>query len=385
MRLKFKKTARVVIAILIIILIAKIKIKYMTHEKNDKLKYVLLYTTFFGDKTWEMKEGEEEFKDCKVPNCYITSDRSLLSGLEKFDALLFHPRDIPFGYQLPQTRSPHQRYIMYMYENVIHSDGFGYQYKDFNGFFNWTMTYRMSSDIYVGTWLEEIQNPTDDLPQWPKFEPVEVQEKFRRKTLEQLKNKKSVVWLVSHCHPTSERQYYVKELQKHLQIDIFGWCGEPHNFGDTHGEAFKNMAKEYKFYIAFENAICKEYATPEKFWLTMSQEAFVPIVLGGANYSRIAPPGSYIEATNITPKELADQIKSITDEEIVKRLSWKQKYRVHHFNLRSNHHFNICNLCRDLHLNLPPKTWDNLHDWFVEGSGCLTPGQHPWSEQIVQL
>ena len=377
MRLRFDKIALVVSAVLIIILIAKIKIEYVTLKENDQLKYILLYTPFFENKAWYRKEGQKEFMDCKVPNCYLTSNRSLLSGVEKFDALLFHPRDMPSGYKLPQTRSPHQRYIMYMYENVIHSGGFGYQYKDFDGFFNWTMTYRMSSDIYVGTWLEEIQNPMDDLPQWPKFEPVEVQEEFRRKTLEQLRNKKSVVWLVSNCNPTSERQYYVKELQKHLQIDIFGGCGKPHNFGDTREGAMEKMGKEYKFYMAFENAICKEYATPEKFWLTMTQEAFVPIVFGGANYSRIAPPGSYIEATHITPKELADQIKSITDEDIVKRLSWKQKYRVH--NSKSDHHVNLCNLCRDLHSNLPPKTWDNLHEWFFEGSGCLTPGHHPWS------
>ena len=377
MRLRFRNIATVVIAVLTIVLIAKIKIEYITFKENDQLKYILLYTPFFENKAWYRKEGQQEFMDCKVPNCYLTSDRSLLSGVEKFDALLFHPRDMPSGYKLPQTRSPHQRYIMYMYENVIHSYGFGYQYKDFDGFFNWTMTYRMSSDIYVGTWLEEIQNPTDDLPQWPKFEPVEVQEEFRRRTLEQLKNKKSVVWLVSNCYPTSERQYYVKELQKHLQIDIFGGCGKPHNFGNTREGAMENMAKEYKFYMAFENAICKENETPEKFWLTMTQEAFVPIVLGGANYSRIAPPGSYIEATHITPKELADQIKSMTDEDIVKRLSWKQKYRVH--NSKSDHHFNLCNLCRDLHSDLPPKTWDNLHEWFFEGSGCLTPGHHPWS------
>ena len=46
------------------------------------------------------------------------------------------------------------------------------------------------------------------------------------------------------------------------------------------------------FYLTFENSKCKDYVT-EKFF-AIQQLDIVPIVMGGANYSAIAPRGSYI-------------------------------------------------------------------------------------------
>ena len=52
------------------------------------------------------------------------------------------------------------------------------------------------------------------------------------------------------------------------------------------------MERDYKFYIAFENSICRDYVT-EKFYNTLLFNT-VPIVYSGANFSAIAPKGSYI-------------------------------------------------------------------------------------------
>ena len=34
------------------------------------------------------------------------------------------------------------------------------------------------------------------------------------------------VWFVSHCHTSSQREKYVTELQKYIDVDVFGYCGE---------------------------------------------------------------------------------------------------------------------------------------------------------------
>ncbi len=39
------------------------------------------------------------------------------------------------------------------------------------------------------------------------------------------RRKKNVAWVVSHCSTFSKREEYVYELQKHIDVDVFGNCG----------------------------------------------------------------------------------------------------------------------------------------------------------------
>ena len=55
-------------------------------------------------------------------------------------------------------------------------------------------------------------------------------------------------------------------------------------------------AMEYKFYLAFENALCPDYVT-EKFFRTLKLPV-VPVVMGGDNYKNLVPPGSFIDVNN---------------------------------------------------------------------------------------
>ena len=49
-----------------------------------------------------------------------------------------------------------------------------------------------------------------------------------------------------------------------------------------------------RFYISFENAICKDYITEKTF--NALKLNTIPIVLGGVNYTAELPPGSVINA-----------------------------------------------------------------------------------------
>lgn len=70
-----------------------------------------------------------------------------------------------------------------------------------------------------------------------------------------------------------------------MSVDVFGGCGKkcPPKFEDgTSGDCKAILGREYKFYIAFENSVCRDYIT-EKFFVILRYE-IIPVVLGGGIY-----------------------------------------------------------------------------------------------------
>ena len=86
------------------------------------------------------------------------------------------------------------------------------------------------------------------------------------------------------------------EMKKYISVDVFGGCG---NFHCRKGspKCTATLA-QYKFYLAFENSLCKDYVTKKLFQNIREELSLVPVVMGGADYSQIMPPGSYIDTRN---------------------------------------------------------------------------------------
>jgi alpha-1,3-fucosyltransferase len=79
---------------------------------------------------------------------------------------------------------------------------------------------------------------------------------------------KMASWMVSNCgsRVRSSRQDLVRLLQRYIQIDVYGECGNltcPKTEDESNSsEECRDMAgQNYKFYMALENSLCREYIT----------------------------------------------------------------------------------------------------------------------------
>lgn len=262
-----------------------------TKHLPKNLKYLLLWTRGDYSPFSFLEEGQRTFlkNNCSMVNCYVTSDKSLFgTDYTKFDAIAFNGRTMK-SYKLPHSRSPHQKYI---YFNMESADNYPVCNQKFDGFFNWTATYKLDSDLPTPYVLIRDKNRAIVGPkhrmQW-RENMGNVYLDYRQTT----ENKtKMAAWFVSHCRTRSGRHIFVDKLQKALlsyghHVDIFGHCG---NLRCPRGRKGKTepcnllLQKDYFFYLALENSFAEDYVT-EKLLTAMSNNV-IPIVFGGADYSR---------------------------------------------------------------------------------------------------
>ncbi len=107
--------------------------------------------------------------------------------------------------------------------------------------FNWSMTFRIDSDLPVPYgWIDPIDMPRRDRPvstrempyKWLPYNNSEIIRSYRNQNASLIKlaaKTKTVAWLCSHQNAFSRRDQYVKELQKYINVDIYGrfdlFCG----------------------------------------------------------------------------------------------------------------------------------------------------------------
>ena len=308
--------------------------QYAAKHKNDDLLVILLWTKLFRRDDWALGEqlGQVPFQKlkCPVQNCFVTADRDLQS---KASAVLVNFRD-DFNFDdLPEQRPDWQRWIFFLWESPEHTYDWQWQSSHrsqpwlktkFGSFFNWTMTYRLDSDIpfLYGRFVRRSV-PTRSLATFD----------FRKKL-------GSVIWIQSNCDTRSHRftssplftlfsnllhfscrSEFVAELAKYIAVDTVGTCGSRSNtateqktlakcprpdvFSPMGDECRQHLSSTYKFYLATENSLCKDYVT-EKFFRAATLD-IIPIVFNGAEMSKFAPPMSYINANQFeSPKKLAE-------------------------------------------------------------------------------
>ncbi|XP_015781539.1 alpha-(1,3)-fucosyltransferase C [Tetranychus urticae] len=298
---------------------------------------ILLWTDFFSQKNYVRDEWRS---NCDYTNCRFTSNRSIL---ENADGLIFHARDINIS-DLPNKRKPEQRWIFLNHESPAHTSFSSLSSLD--GLINWTATYRLDSDFKLS----------------PLFVPVPT---VLPKPFINNQRPGIVSWLVSNCHTPSNREAYVEELSKYIPVDIYGACGNHTCLPKMSQDCYKTLADKYYFYLSFENSICSDYVT-EKFFFIMNYP-IVPIVFGGADYKKIAPSNSFIDALSYeSPRSLAEYLKHLLEnpDDYNSYFNWKRFYT------QSSSHY-ACQICKALNKEGDSKkTWDKLSEWWFGNATC---------------
>ncbi|XP_026330029.1 alpha-(1,3)-fucosyltransferase C-like [Hyposmocoma kahamanoa] len=239
---------------------------------------------------------------------------------------------------LPSNRSASQKYCL------VGLDAAAYHAiaQEFNGFFNITFTYKLSSDITIPYVVvkdenDEIIGPKLDMRWKTLSEMNETSDYVKSK----LGNKHiAAAWIVSHCE-TPWRRIYAQALQHELAkhghiLDIYGKCGTKQCLKGGYGicgtfmcpqfermdECLAIIESDYYFYLSFENSFGEDYVTEK---LLHALEHFtVPVVFGGANYGSTfqyiaewwneeQPPWPTINPDNGTQNEVEKFLTNLID------------------------------------------------------------------------
>ena len=306
---------------------------------------ILLFTTYFR-KSWPIKLGDGVI-DCGQYKCNVTRNET---KLQTSDAVVFHAwssnLDMYIKIAQKYKRSLTQRWIFCNRESP---DPRSFQRTIHNSVFNWTMTYKLNSDIWYpyGEVRPGIHRSGFD----PKMNYLDG------------KNK-SVIAVISNCNPL--RLNMVKKLKQYIDVDIYGKCGEK--------LCCWSLLKKYKFFLSFENSVCADYIT-EKTYRNAYNEDLVPVILSGGNLSNpaVVPQGSFIDASKFTSaQKLANYLKQVGSNSILynKFFEWRAHWATSDIRIESTEA--TCRICKKLHetSSNSVKIYEDLRKWFNKTVDC---------------
>lgn len=271
------------------------------------------------------------FQGCREARCVLTAQN------RRADVVLFHMTDVLMGWW---THAPHKQpgQVWVLYTQESPSTTLWHPSPVLDGFFNWSMTHQRDSDVVINY---------NDGCRWKRRTHV------KERPGGYLKGRLKEAYIVtSNCRTASDRMEYIREMQKHIRIDVFGACGTPCSSRRDKCN-FTSMAREYKFYLAFENSLCKDYLS-EKFFRNALKADIVPVVRGGKsreNYEVFVPDSkAFIYADDFpNPASLAQRLKVIgRDEALFRRhMSWRDAFYSECPPLQTN--TIACRLCQAVH------------------------------------
>ncbi|ELT87095.1 hypothetical protein CAPTEDRAFT_65214, partial [Capitella teleta] len=213
--------------------------------------------------------------------CTFTNDRSQLADS---DAVIFRARRLE-NLPMPERPNYNQKWIFYEVEPPYKV----YEYTDLSKYkdvFNLSATYSAESDMAHLIDLKKCHINENKLKRFSQINFA-------------ANKSKDAIWFVSNCHSQSKREAFAKEMQKYIGVDIYGKCGTlscgTNSFASyaSGAECHQKLFTGYRFYLAFENSICKDYLT-EKLW-KLSGHSIIPVVMGGVDYKNMLPAQTHVD------------------------------------------------------------------------------------------
>lgn len=256
---------------------------------------ILFFNTMWGD--------PPNIGGLNLPErCELTTDKQ---RFREATAVVFHIPGLQWAYQ--PSKLPGQVWVAWAMECEVHYPRL--RDPEFMRHFDLTMTYHRNADVSVPYYGPDLIPALQDPP--------------KPKTKDRL-----VALFVSSPFDRSGRRKYITELMRYLEIHSYGRDLRNMWLKEDRGRATKlEIIANYKFTLAFENAIGKDYVT-EKFFDPLIAGS-VPIYLGAPNVDEFAPADHcFIDVADFrTPKDLAEYLSALNDNNAAyeEYLVWKQK------------------------------------------------------------
>ncbi|KAG8454398.1 hypothetical protein GDO86_000862 [Hymenochirus boettgeri] len=325
------------------------------HERN---KYPILLW-------WSPLTGEKgRLSQCGRDTCFFTINRTYYQH-PMTKAIMFYGTDFNID-SLPLPRKFSHEWALFHEESPKNN------YKLFHEptitLFNHTATFSRHSHLpLTSQYLKGLQT----------LKTIEYLVSIERKN-ELRKNIAAVAYVQSDCDPPSDRDSYVQELMKYIAVDSYGEClhnrdlpkqvNSPSSMDDL---KFYHILAQYKFILAFENAVCEDYIT-EKLWRPLMLGS-IPVYFGAPNVEDWLPSikSAIIVDRFVDPQELAIYIHTLdkNDTLYMEFLEWKLKGIISNTYLVSaikNRTWGVQDVTQDNYIDafecmVCKRVWDNAH------------------------
>lgn len=268
-----------------------------------------------------------------VAHCLLSTNRSLLPSAH---VVVFHHRELQTRRaRLPLAQRPRgQPWVWASMESPSHTRGL----RRLQGIFNWVLSYRKDSDIFVPYGrLEPRSGPAPPLP--PKSH--------------------LAAWVVSNFQERQQRAQVYRQLARHLQVDVFGRAsGRP-----LCSDCLVPTVAQYHFYLSFENSQHRDYIT-EKFWRNALWAGTVPVVLGPprATYEAFVPPEAFVHVDDFSSiRELAAFLTSVNESRYQGFFAWREQL---HVRLLTDWRERFCAICARYPYLPRGQVYEDLEGWF---------------------
>jgi hypothetical protein len=250
--------------------------------------------------------------------CDFTRDRNRLeeASLVLFSGVPHSDREgdrwcrVP--YEFPPFRRPYQRWATMDYEIPGQFPIVGHP--GYRAVFDWHIDYRLDSRWHITMNCPAATNRTFLDPPPPKSRDL------------------LVAYFASRCVAV-ERDEYVRQLMKHIEVHSYGWCLHNRDLPEENPGAWprnwdikiETMGR-YKFALAFENDNVTDWITEKLPHAILA--GTVPVYMGAPNVDRVAPGNhSFINVADFeSPAHLAEYLLYLNehDEEYYRYFEWKK-------------------------------------------------------------
>jgi glycoprotein 3-alpha-L-fucosyltransferase len=210
--------------------------------------------------------------------------------------------------------------------------------------FNWTISYKSNSEVSLGTYglfsKRKSRWSDEEYTDW-------VNTQFSHRS-------NGALWFVSNCDARKRLEYYHSlRREPNTTVEGYGRCVDhyPMHFCTASSQCERDYMSEFKFYLSFESATCRDYIT-EKFFKSL-YHGLIPIVYGPErnDYNRLVPADSYIHINDFgnNMNKLANYLQTIHMNLTLYSMyhQWRKKYEVF-IDGRAIERVRLCELCERL-------------------------------------